>query len=874
MRSFIQLAVHVCAILTAIFSTSSPTVRADDQLILAASEQDLHKIGVQSDGRIVVPTNQVVEPAGKQVLFPGRPVDLALLDQGHTLLVKNMKDLLLIDLATGAIKQTLPAPVGFSATGLLVHGQNIYVTDAKDHLRVATRKQTGELAWANPLEMPKPSVGGSAYPTGIAAQSDKAILVLSSRGNCVYSIESASGKVLQEISVGVAPYAICCPRPDLCYVSNWGGNRPTPGDAQATSSRTPTRVDERGIANQGTVSVLQHKDGKWQQVKTIIVGLHPAGMAMSTDGLHLYVANANSDTVSVIRTDLGEVVETIPCRPEGRLPFGSGCNALVLAKDGQTLYVANGTNNCVAVIKLGTKAGAVSHAQAESRVAGLIPTGWYPGALALSGDGTKLMVANVKGHGSIGRRRPGDKAERSVEKGLNSHDHLGSVSIIDIPDEAQLARCTQQVNANNRLAYSLAGLEKPRANAAAVPVPLRHGEPSLFKHVIYIVKENRTYDQVFGDLDIGNGDKNLCIFGEDVTPNHHKLVREFTLFDNFYCSGVLSADGHQWVNEAYVTDYLEKAFGGFTRSYPYDGDDALAYASSGFLWDNALSRKRTLWNFGEFVKGGAPRGSTWIDMYRQFQTGSDKLKVNGRVTVKTLEPYTHPGYAGFVLTIPDVYRAKLFVDWLASCEKGGELPNLIYLYLPCDHTSGTRPGQPTPRAMVADNDLALGRCVEAVSKSRFWKDTVIFAVEDDPQNGFDHVDGHRTVGLAISAYNRRRSVDSTCYNQTGMVKTIELILGLPPMNQFDLSATPMRRCFQSTPDLAPYTAVANRIKLDEMNPPLRELQGQALARAKTSLELNLDKADAADEDAFNRILWHAIKGDKVPYPVDFVGSRE
>ena len=260
-------------------------------------------------------------------------------------------------------------------------------------------------------------------------------------------------------------------------------------------------------------------------------------------------------------------------------------------------------------------------------------------------------------------------------------------------------------------------------------------------------------------------------------------------------------------------------------------------------------------------------------MYHQSQTGDNKFKVNTRVTVKSLEPHTHAGYPGFVLTIPDVSRAKLFTDWLATCDRTGELPNLIYLYLPCDHTSGTRPGQPTPRAMVADNDLALGRVVEAVSKSRFWKDTVLFAVEDDPQNGFDHVDGHRTVGMAISAYNRRKSIDSTCYNQTGMVKTIELILGLPPMNQLDLSATPMRQCFQSTSDLAPFAAAANRIALDELNPPLRQLQGQALARAKKSLELDLDEADVADEDTFNRILWHAVMGDQAPYPAQFVGSR-
>ena len=866
MRGILRSFFYLGLLAAAFFSSTLQVVSADDRPGVAAIGQEQYKVGVQPDGRIVVPTNQILDPVGKQVLFPGRPVDLAPLDQ-DTVLVKNMKDLLVVDIATGAIKQSLTSPVGFSATGLLVQGRHIYVTDAKDHVRVAVRNQNGTLAWEKPLEMPKPSAGGSAYPTGIASLSDDAIWVLSSRGNSACLIQAASGKLLQEVPVGVAPYAICCLRPDLCYVTNWGGDRPKVGQAQAPSSGTPTHVDERGIANRGTVSVLQVVAGKWQQVKTIAVGLHPAGMALSRDRSLVYAANANSDTVSVISTDLGQVVETISCRPEDRLPFGSGCNALALSPDGRTLYVANGTNNCVAVVS-----AIVRGAPAGSLLMGLIPTGWYPGALMPSGDGKKLIVANVKGLGSIGRRRPGEKAERVPEKGMNSHDHLGSLSIIDIPDDALLAEDTKKVNANNRLAYSLAGLEKPRADAAPAPVPLRHGEPSSFKHVIYIIKENRTYDQVLGDLEIGNGDKNLCMFGEEVTPNHHKLAREFTLFDNFYCSGVLSADGHQWVNEAYVTDYLEKAFGGFTRSYPYDGDDSLAYASSGFLWDNALSRKKTLHNFGEFVKLATPSRATWSDMYRQFQTGDNKFKVDTRVTVKSLEPHTHAGYPGFTLTIPDVYRAKLFTEWLATCERTGELPNLIYLYLPCDHTSGTRPGQPTPRAMVADNDLALGRVVEAVSKSRFWRDTVLFAVEDDPQNGFDHVDGHRTVGMAISAYNRRKSIDSTCYNQTGMVKTIELILGLPPMNQLDLSATPMRGCFQTTPDLAPFTAVSNRIALDELNPPLRQLQGQALARAQKSLELDLDEADVADEDTFNRILWHAVMGDQAPYPAKFVGS--
>src|SRR5262249_23682427 len=255
------------------------------------------------------------------------------------------------------------------------------------------------------------------------------------------------------------------------------------------------------------------------------------------------------------------------CRPEARLPFGSGSNALALSPDGTMLYVANGTNNCVTVISLGEPG--------QSRIAGLIPTGWYPGAIAVSADGQRLFLANIKGHGSLSQ--PG-----SAARGKNSHDHLGSVSLIDVPDAEQLAKYTQEVNANNRLAYSLAGLEPPRADTRPIPVPERHGEPSVYQHVLYIIKENRTYDQVFGDIKEGNGDPNLVLFGEEVTPNQHALARQFTLFDNFYCSGTLSATGHQWTNEAYVTDYLTKAFGGFTRSYPVDGDDPLAFASGGF----------------------------------------------------------------------------------------------------------------------------------------------------------------------------------------------------------------------------------------------------------------------------------------------------
>ena len=845
----------------------------------AVDDYDRLRVGVQPDGRIVVPTNQILTPAGRQITFPGRPVDLALTPDGKTLVIKNQRNLVFIDAATGKVEQTLAPTVkkgrksaGFSVVGLAVAGERVFVTDAVNGLHVFRRQPGGGWRWESVISLRAPKkLEGKPHPAGIARLSDRVLLVTATRTNSVQVIDLEAGKVSDEVPVGVAPYTLRVIG-NKVYVSNWGGDPPGKGDPQATTSGTPVRIDPRtGVANHGSVSVLGRVDGRWKQLRTIRVGLHPSGLAVSRSGGLLYVANACSDTVSVIDTKTDRVIETIRCRPEKRLPFGSGCNALALGPDGGILYVANGTNNCVAVVRLGERSaeGAATGRPKESRVEGLIPVGWYPGAILVSADGKRLFVANIKGHGSLAQPK-----ERAKEKRKNSHDHLGSVSLIDVPDAGQLKKYTAEVNRNNRLAYSLAGLEKPRPDVKPVPVPRRHGEPSLFKHVIYVIKENRTYDQVFGDMKEGNGDPNLVLFGERVTPNHHALARQFTLFDNFYCSGVLSADGHTWVNEAYVSDYLERAFGGFTRSYPDDGSDPLAYVPTGFLWDNALRHKKTLRNYGEYVRNvHSPKGVTWTDFYTDYRLGTETAKARAWANLKTLEPYTHKSYPWFPLLMPDVYRAKLFIEELHQFEKKGEMPNLLYVALPCDHTNGTREGSPTPRAMVADNDLALGRIVEAVSHSKFWKETCIFVVEDDPQNGFDHVDAHRTVALVISPYTRRKYVDHTNYNQTGMVKTIELMLGLPPMNQLDLSATPLRGCFQEKPDLTPYRCVPNRIALDEMNLPLKKLTGRALHWARKSHALNLEEGDAADEDTLNRILWHATRGYETPYPEAFAGQK-
>lgn len=856
-------------------------------LVVTADERDNLKVGLQPDGRIVVPTNQILQPSGTQVTFPGRPVDLLLIDEGRLLVAKNMKDLVFIDTATGAIRQTLPLPAAakglsgaFSAVGLVAMGDCILVTDSQSAVRIAKRKSDGSHSWDGNHLLKAPAAGGAAYPTGMALKGDRRLWVCSSRGNELQLLNLDDGEVEARVAVGVAPYMPLVVK-DKVYVSNWGGDPPAMEDSTHKSSGTLVKTDPRtSVANHGSLSVVARTDTGWKQTKSIPVGGHPCGITASPTGKFVYIANANSDTVTVIDATKDEVVETINCKPEAKLPFGTGSNAVALSRDGHTLFVANGTGNCIAVVRLGRKSTeSVDCAADNSALIGMMPTGWYPGAVRLSDDGKRLFVANVKGHGSLQPRKVDPKAKKDgkgdgddpaapQKRGMNSHDHLGSVSLIDLPDAVGLKRHTDVVNANNRLGYALAGMEKPRLDANPVPVPERHGEPSVFEHVIYVIKENRTYDQVLGDIKAGNGDAALCIFGEEVTPNHHKLAREFILLDNFYCSGVLSADGHSWANAAYATDYLEKQFGQFTRSYPYEGSDPLAFPTTGFLWDNALASKKSFRNYGEFVKSAyEPKGAKWSDLYADYSNGTTKVKITATPNMRSLDKYSHPSFPGFPLTTPDVYRAKLFTDELKEFEKKGEFPNLVYLFLPADHTNGTAPGIPTPRAMVADNDLALGMVVEAVSKSKFWSKTCIVVTEDDPQNGFDHVDGHRTVGLVISPYTKRNAVDSTCYNQTGMVKTIELILGLPPMTQLDLSATPMRRCFTDKPDLTPYRLAKNKIPLDEMNKPIEKLNCKAKEFARKSLELDFDEEDRADEDTLNRILWFSVRGDQ-PYPGD------
>jgi hypothetical protein len=653
------------------------------------------------------------------------------------------------------------------------------------------------------------------------------------------------------------------------YVSNWGGRRPEAGSATGPAGRgTLVRVDDRSIASEGSVSVINLDTNMEHRTSNaeLRTGLHTCALALSPNGRWLVAASAGSDTLSVIDTRTDEIVETICARQNPGDPFGAQPDALAFNRSGKTLFVANGTQNAVAVFQF--KPGG-------SKLLGLIPAGWFPGAIAFDAKRNAICVANLK---SIAAKMAAGEEQGRRGFGFNTHQYTGSLSLIPVPAKSELEKLTQTALADLR--YPLLALAKrpPREQQPARPVPERVGEPSVFQHVIYIIKENRTYDQVLGDVTEGNGDANLCVFGKRVTPNEHKLVRDFVLLDNTYCCGILSADGHQWADTGIATDYVEREFAGWPRSYPCGGGDndkdALAYSPAGFIWNDALAQGKTVRDFGEFTtdqrrwKDSSRKGKPgFLDCYRNFVNGTDEIALTIEPDIEALRPCLATNTIGWDLEVPDVWRAAQFIKELKQFEAADNFPNFVVLFLPNDHTSALKFGSPTPEAQVADNDLAVGQVVEAVSHSRFWTNTCIFAVEDDPQNGWDHVSGYRTTAYVASAWTKRGQTIHTQYNQTSLLRTMELMLGLPPMNQMDATATPMFDCFTDTPDFTPFDAVTNNVPLDEMNKPEREISDSILRKdVMVSAKLPLDKEDQCPEDVFNRILWRAMKGPQTPYP--------
>ena len=841
--------------------------------------------------QILLPYNRMIQPAGLQVFFgdeslENHSLDAALSPDGKWIAVEERYSIVFISTADNKVKFTLANKVHPNLLG----GMNTY-----SGITWYTGNGIPEVYWST-IGINKRSFVVSAKWDGIKAdfvqmfeykaapKTDMALpneilITKESSKNFLYVVLNGNNNIIKQdlnsgdtiwvADAGVAPYGLTLASGKL-YVTNWAGRHPEATDTEVAGVPWGlARVSNNagGSTREGSVTVIDPASGKI--IKEVVVGLHPNEITSDRSGKFVYVTNSNSDNVSVINTANDEVAETISVRLQPRINpfFGDSPNGLCLSPDGKLLYVANGLDNALAVIKLGKNAAKRASGR-ESRVTGFIPTGAYPTAVSILNAGY-LYVCNLEAISA----RLGLTDTNTKNPVYNTHHMLASISVIPVPSKRSLKAYTDTVIAVNDLSRATLAREKPRVSVQPKPVPDRIGEPSVFKHVVYIIKENRTYDQILGDMKLGNGDPGLCIYGAGVTPNTHKLSEEFMLLDNFHASGKCSAEGHQWTDASIVTDYIEKNMRAWFRRYAHVQTDALVYAPTGFIWDNAISHGRSARIYGEASVPVFENNMTWTDIYNKYKNG-EKVVFSNYSTIEPVKKIlcqTYPSYGNHEFS--DAMRADALIKELNDYETmaGDQLPNLMVVALPNDHTNGTRPGYPTPEAFVADNDYALGRIVEAFTKSRFWENTVIFVVEDDSQGGWDHVSAYRTVSLVISPYSRLKTVNNTFYTQPSMIRTIEHILGLPPMNIQDAIANPMTDCFTAEPDKTPYKAIPNNIPVDQLNPPLSALTGKALHFAKKSMLPEFEGVDAGNDDLLNRILWFAAKGN-TPYPTKFAGA--
>ena len=661
----------------------------------------------------------------------------------------------------------------------------------------------------------KRRANGTRYPAGLAVSPDgHTLYVAENIADSVAVIDVASGSVVQRFPTERYPYDVVTDASGTVYVSAWGGN---------------------------TVSVFAPAgNGRLREAAVIRVARHPSAMILNRDGTRLFVASGSTDQVAVVDTKTRSVVARLLDPPPAGPSEGATPNSLALSPDGTRLFVAEADANAVAVFELSAATSGVPTARRKDALSGRIPAGWFTCGVLIAGD-ELLVVSGKGGYGTVpntGGPNPtigrNDKYTLNLLKG-----GFMRLRLADLTTDALSKFSTRVAAANSWKASSR-----------------RHRYPP-FEHVIYVIKENRTYDQILGDDNKGDGDTTNLFFPKAISPNHHALADRFGLFDRFFVNAEVSPDGHNWSTAAYATDYLEKTVPSHYsmpsrgRSYDYEGtnrgviptDDA-AEPASGYLWNLAEKKGITYRNYGEFVSP-APRTSP-------------TTPITYRGNKPFLAAHTHPLYPGFELTIRDQHRMDVWIAELQEFSARGQMPALETVRLPNDHTSGLMAGRASPRAAFADNDLALGRMIEALSKSPFWKNTVVFVLEDDAQNGADHVDSHRSPMFVISAYNKPGTVHRFA-NTTDVLRTIEEILGLESMSQFDYFGRPLRDIWSNTPDPRPYVALPAGWSLDETNP-----RGTSGARASAKLELEVE--DAADEDLFNRILWRAFKGGNVPYP--------
>ncbi len=816
------LATTVCILITAANSPAAelPTRQADEDVNSAAVRE---RQGLSPNTNLLF-NGWGVTPAGKQTLVSDLALKMIVAPDGKSAIAVhggyNDEGVSVLDLATQERTQFLPLDEAWNGVAFSADGRKFFVSGGDSgRIHVFTYANgTATFAQSVKLQPAKNFLAGLAvdHKTGkiyVCDEANHQVLVLNPKTLAV------DGRV----AVGLHPHScvVGADRKNL-YVSNWG-------------SRSVSVVDMEQL----------------QKVRDIEVGSRPNDMVVAPDG-RLFVACSGDNTVHVIQTKSveREVAGASPTRrPSERSreiistslypgsPEGSTPDAVAVSPDGKTLFVANADNNDVMVVDISNASlDDEQRGESVSLVLGFIPVGWYPSALAVSPKDGALLVANGKGVSS----RPNYPRQLARRKGVvrRNYDHIattlqGTVSFIARPDAAQMEAYTAQVRRNSP--YHPQEIRQASVPSDSV-IPDRVGMPCPIKYVVYIIKENRTYDQVFGDFHdahgqhAGNGDPHITMFGEAVTPNHHEIAREYVLMDNLYCNSEVSVDGHSWCDAAIATDFNERSWMlSYSKHGVLPGNDEMAVPSAGYLWDLCKRQGITFKNYGE----GALRVPS-----------ANRGKWKGA---------------------RDIERVKYFIDDLHAAEKTGDLSQFTIMSMGEDHTRGTKAGEFTPDASVASNDAALGKLVEAATQSRFWNEMAIFVIEDDAQNGPDHVDAHRTVGLVISPYCKRGYVDSTLYTTASMVRTMELILGLPPLTQYDAAATPMFNCFQQQSQAIAYHSLPPRVNLFAKNT-------DKSPGAKESARMNFRDYDLAPEDALNRVLWLAAKGPDEPYPTPIHGA--
>ncbi len=781
--------------------------------------------GRQERGVTLLPNGWRIAPVGKHIGVGDLPLDVVESPDGRFAIVTNngyaKPTLSVVDLDKLLVSATVSTDNAWLGLAWHPDGRRLYSSGAA---ALSVREfliQGGKLKAGKTIALGKPDE--ETFIGGLAVRGDgERLYAVNVLGQKLYAVDLGNDRVLHEIDLPAEPYT-CAISPDgkTLFVSLWGGAK-----VELYDSDTLVRSAE------------------------ISVGEHPNAMAISPDGARLFVACANTNSVWVVDVAARKASEQVSIALYPQAPNGSTPNALGLSPDARRLLVANADNNTVAVVDV-SRPGA-------SRVAGFLPTGWYPTAARFTRNGRRILILSGKGLTSQSNPRgpqPGIPAAEGQYVGTLLR---GTLSVLGVPGPKELAADTRTVY---RLTpYRDATRLTPARAPADSAIPAKVGGKSPIRHVFYVIRENRTYDQIFGDLPQGNGDPNLCLFGADVTPNAHALASDFVLLDNFYCDAEVSYSGHAFSTGAISTDAVEKIwpmnYGGRGGRYLSEGGGPQrnAYGNldapeQGYIWDACHRAHVSVRSYGEFAEAPV-QGSEAVEPGER-----EKRPVTGPVvaSVPGLVGYVAPDYPAWDLSIPDNRRIDAWLEEFRRYEKDGQLPALSIIRLGGDHTSGTKAGFPTPRAMIAENDLALGRLVEAISHSRYWKESAIFVLEDDAQNGPDHVDAHRSVALVVSPYARRRAVDSTLYSTSGMLRTMELLLGLAPMSQYDAAAAPFYGAFTRQADTAPYSHREARVRLDEKN-------DASTPGAQASAAMNFREADRAPDVELNEILWKSVHG--------------